>query len=690
MDDREDVEPTPVLSDAELGSQLRVYAQALAATRGDRAQAPAAPTPVVDIVGIRTTGGRRRRRAQLAAATVAAAAAIALGAAGWWAAGRNAASVSADDPAPPTTGTTEPVATPTTEGEAGVHLLPDLSAWAVSDHSADPTGPPTDQPGIWVWRLDGHLIILSQGVFVDQPAPRSEATVDVSNERTSLSWTDDGVGFDLQGLGVDEAALRAALATLTQVGDGWDLPGADPVASETAGPGETGVVEQVTLVPRDGAGVPVLASQVQSTTRPGSAADLFRELHEAGGAGDVTETTIAGRPGFIIDGPDFGYALVAIDGWVVNWSTTAYGSDVDLAALLASTRAVSAEDWDVAIAGIDATLGEVVAAADVDPVDDAAGAEPLPRYVLPGPWTLEWVTDMGLWTPEQRAQRQALAAANTPAGASTARTVRAQGFRSTSSPELPIAVPEVTLEVTAYDGEAAPGPFAEAGGEPITVAGLQGTIYPPGTVSGWGAGIELAGGQLAVSVRTTGMTLDELRAFARGLTVEGNDPAAGFSLGSSSGYREVYDLDGDQVHEWNPSSFWIAAWRGSGGEGSGPAIEVERLTLGQLQQQLGRTTSGGTALSSAGGGRYLAMTTPDLAMVTAAGSTASTFLVNGASPTERSTVVGYDPQRQLAISLTVNGTVDDALDLMGQLTEVDLASWESLVAPVNADPLHPR
>lgn len=690
MDDHEGFEPTPVPSDFELASQLQAYAQALAATRSETAQATAASAPVVDIVGLRTTDGRgkRHRPARLTAAAVAAAV-IALGAVGWWASSRNTSAVSTDDPASTTTGTADPVATTAVAGEAGVHLLPDLSAWAVTDHSADPTGPPTDQGGIWVWRLDGRLITLSEGVFVDRAVPRSEATVDVSNDRTSLSWTDGGVGFDLQGIGVDEAALRATLATLARTGDGWDLPGASPVAGEAAGPGETGVTEQLTLVPRDGAGVPVLTSQVQSMTRPGSAADLFRELHEASGAGDVTETTIAGRPGFVIDGPDVGYALVAIDGWVVNWSTTA--PDVDLPALLASTQPVSAEDWRRAVAGIDATLGEVVAAADVDPVDDAAGAEPLPRYVLPAPWTFEWVTDMGIWTPEQRAQRQALAEANTPAGATTAGTVRAQGFRARSSPDLPIAVPEVTLEVAAFDGEGSPGPFAESASEPITVAGLQGTIYPEGTVHGWGAGIELAGAQVAVSIRTTKMTSAEVRAFAQSLSVGDGGPAAGFSLPPSSGYQEVYDLDADEVPVWNPLRFWAGAWRGPAGEGSGPTVKVERVTLGQLQQDLALTGSADTVLSSAGRGRYLALaTTYDQAKVAGAGSTASTVLVNGATPALRSTVVRYDPSLQLAVTLSVNGTVDDALELMEQLTEMDLASWESLVAPVNADPLHPR
>ena len=106
--------------------------------------------------------------------------------------------------------------------------------------------------------------------------------------------------------------------------------------------------------------------------------------------------TIAGEPGFTIIGPDFAYALVAVDGWVVNWSATE--PELDLADLLASLRRVTPGDWSDAVAGIDDTIAEVVAAADVDPIEDFSSAE-LPRYTLPEPWTFEWVTDMGIWTP---------------------------------------------------------------------------------------------------------------------------------------------------------------------------------------------------------------------------------------------------------------------------------------------------
>ena len=653
MDDDTTPESTPTVT--ELAGQLRAYADALESMRAGAAAATV--TDALDIARVRPPV-RQRRLARVVPA--AAAAVVAVGAIGWWAAGSDSASLSTDDPA--ATATTVERDPPALMPGSELYVLPDMATWAVTDHSETTDVGPYEQDGIWVWRLNGSLVTLSENVPVDEPAPREQARLSIANDRMSLHWVEGDTGFDLQGIGVDEATLRAALAALTRSGTGWELPGAELVASEEAGPGETGASEQITIVPRDDDGVPVLSARVQSVVRPGSPADLYRELHEASGGGTVSDVMIAGEPGFTIIGPDFAYALVAADGWVVNWSTA--DPELDFAGLLASVERVTPGDWSDAVAGIDAAVAEVVAAAGIELVE-ATSSTDLPRYTLPEPWAFEWVTDMGIWTPEQQAQRQALNEANTSPQAVESRPVRAQGFRSTANPDsLPITVPDVVVEVWEYDGDAPPGVLAEMGGEPYSLGGLQGNLYPEGTIHGRGAMIELSGGNLYVAFSSSRLTQAELRAFADSLSVRGEQVTAGFDLRDTN-HEQLFDLEGSQVDVYG-STGWHGAWQDSE-PGLNPTISVERASRAQLQWRLMNRDNDETTMSSIEGGRYLAITIDNAAIV-----------------------MRHDASSDILTTVTVVGTVDQAVDLMEQLIEVDLAEWSTLVGPVNADPLRPR
>jgi hypothetical protein len=284
---------------------------------------------------------------------------------------------------------------------------------------------------------------------------------------------------------------------------------------------------------------------------------------------------------------------------------------------------------------------------------------------------------MGIWTPEQQAQRQALNEANTSPQAVESRPVRAQGFRSTANPaSLPIMVPDVLVEVWEYDGDAPPGALAEVGGEPYSLGGLQGNLYPEGSLLGRGAGIELSGGNLSVAFSSSRLTQAEMRAFADSLSVRGKQVTAGFDLRDTN-HEQLFDLEGSQVNVYG-STGWHGVWQDSE-HGLNPTISVESASRAQLQRRLMDFDNDETTMTSIEGGRYLAITTDTQALA-----------AQGIVIEDRATVMRHDPSSNILTTMTVTGTVDQAVDLMGQLIEVDLADWSTLVGPVNADPLHPR
>ena len=628
MDDQPTFEPTAP-SDDQLAVQLRAYADALESTRSGATTAAATgaepqTAAVLDVAGL--SAGRRRHRS-----------------------GRvlGAAAVVPD---------------------AELYLLPDSDTWAVSEHSELEGVGRYEQGGIWVWRLDGHLVTLSEDVFIGEAASREQARVEVSGTRTSLHWVDDeGVGFDLQGIDVDEAALRAALATITRSGEGWDLPGAVPVVGEPSGTAEAGEGAQITLVPRDDQGVPVLRRQIHSGVRPGSEADLYRELHEASGGGTVSDVIIAGEAGYLIVGSDFSYALVAAGGWVVNWSTS--DPTLDLAELLVSLKRVTPDEWAGSVAGVDDVIAQAVAAADVEPIEDASSVE-LPRYTLPEPWRFAWVTDMGIWTPEQRAQRQALQEANTSQWSS--HPVRAQGFRSTASPELlPIAVPDVVVQVHEFDSDPpSEGTAEEMGGEPYSLGELDGVLYLDSIAFGQGSRMELTGGRLYFEADSPSMTAAEMRAFAESLEARGGDPKAGFDLASDD-YEEVFEVEGPLVNVYATSSRWSGAWQLGDDEYVERSISVERLTFEQFQWRLMASDRTEFTVLDLERGYYFGVRT-------------------GLWPLPAGGVMHFEPSTNILTTFSGAETLEEAQKLMDDLRPVDLETWKTLVAPVNADPLRPR
>ncbi len=721
MDDRE---TSPAenggFDETELAAQLRSYADGLEAAHraGRLSSAPpvaATPpgTPVVDL-GDRPLRPGRRWPIRIVAPAIAAA--VMVGAIGWWSNGRDTTAVSTDSPTTTatSTSTTTTASQPTSTQQTSTSspgdevepfpenlasapaLLPDMTRWAVAGHYPSEDPGPYDQDGIWVWRVDDTLVTLSENVAEYGTSDRDEALFDSSGSRSSLHWVEEGVNYDIQAIDMTESRLRATLAELTRTDNGWTLPGAEVVIDEPAGPAVSGAGHQISIVARDGDGVPMLTRSLTMNLRPGKAGDAYRQLHEASGSGSVVELSIAGHPGTAVVGPDFNFAVAAIDGWVIDWA--AYDPAIDLVAFLESIQSVTTEQWVSAIENVDDVTDEVVAAAGITPVEESAAAN-LPRFTMPDPWQLEWVTDTGIWTPEQRAQRDALDQAHST-GVPYYLPAMSQGFRSSSSPDGPgIAIPELIIRIARTDDEAPRPDSYGFGGDPIDAFGLSGTIYPEGTLMGFGAGLDVAGSGVLVSIQTTDMSERELRSFIEQLTPRQPDLTLGFDLDSNR-YQQLFELQNEQAETFTESAVWHASWR-STDESRSATVSVERQSLGELQSRLMHDAGFEATLIPMNDEQDYALV-HDTAALAERGiyfmdaEDGEVMLSTGEArrrinpPRPRATIIRYDEASQVVIRFSLSGTPEEALAALDQMIEVDLETWRELAGPYNSDPLKPR
>ncbi len=664
---------TDVIDD-DIAAQLFAYGDALELARGLAEQES---VPVAGpVLAARTSPWRRG-----SIAFVAAAAAIVV-VAGVWVLSRADGSAVITDPADPPITTVAPTTTaPSTDSAAlqqlgsQPHLLPASEQWAVIRHWPVLGTDDGDHGGVWVWRLDGHLFILASPAALGGVGPVEDATIESLHNRSTIGWVADGEQLGLESFDVDETTLRSVAEALVRTDDGWSLPGAELVLAEPAGPMPTGSIsEQIDLSPIGEQGTAEVGTTVTSTTRHATPGSLYRELFEASSLGTVTETAIAGQAAFLIVGPFASYALVGIDDWVINWQTTRPG--VDLAGLLETTEAVTDAEWDQAISGADDVLAAAVDQVSV-PLAEPTDARVLPRYVLPDPYAIEWVTDMGIWTPEQRAQRQALVEANIAQGP-RGTTVRTQAFR-TADTTSSLPIPEVTIDVYVFDDEAPPvGLENEPGFEVYTLGDLEGILYVNGGPDQF-AQIHLSAGNTAVVIDARGWTATQIRDFADTLTPRSGDPADGFD--TADRYEQLFDRDGPIDAFAGVLSRWTMAWtHPDAGPDAGPGVSVQARTFEEFQLTLMNSTLGGfTTLETIDGGRYIALTNDS------EGLAGQGIIVDA-----RATLLRYDATQEVLTTVSVHGDIPDAIDVMEALTEIDLETWTQLVTPFNADPLRPR
>ena len=694
-------------ADGELVDQLRQYADALAA-RADRGRPPVRPVPGpadhVAALGPAITDPTADRdgRWRLSVLAVAAAVAALVGTGAWVGLRSDTSSIrSSSDQQAPTTA--QQVERGDERAAADRRLLPDPARWAVTESHPPQTSPATGGAGVWAWRRDGHVYLLLEGVGLQGLGPRDDAAVEVGDGRVMMAWLDGDRHLGLQGYGVDQESLRSVAEALVATDDGWTLPGSEPLVADAGGAVGPSESVQVAYSPLSPDGIADLSIRVTAVHRRGTEADLWRELFEASGIGSVAETVVAGHPGFVITGPFGSHGLVHGDGWVTSWQTT--GPEVDLAELLETIRTVDVTEWDRAVDGVDRVVSEAVEAAIADPgagltAPDPADDPALPRYLLPDPWTFTFVTDMGLWSAEERAQREALNAANAPPGGFT-ELIRTQGFAgpNTASDGLaapPVELPDFLVQVHRRQNDE-PLRFDPGEAEPFPFAGLDGFIerfegFDPTAEGGWRTETRIvaAQGPLVLTIEAPLRTEDEMRRFAEGLSIPGGDLARGVrsAAGDATLLLELPGDSGDRAHFYRR---WLAGYTtGEPGDDEPQAsLWVEAMGFDRMRLELLRARWRGLDYQPVAGGRYLAdqYERPRSVVLDDDGAPVAT---EDPAAIERTSVLRYDPDAQILVRLDLAGDLDAAIALLEQLTETDLDTWRELVEPFNAKPLQPR
>lgn len=661
-----------------LEDQLRRYGDALEARRRTTG-AMTTDDPVSSGIGDRHPG--RRRLVVLAAA---AAVLLATATAGV------VTIVRGDDPdrvvtdgRDPASDSPTPTSTPSdTIGPVPI-LLPSGSDWLVLSSDTSDAETAGQDLGVWAWSVGDAILILVDGPIGDGDEPaRDEAEVTISPGRTMVAWAEGDRRISLQGIGLDAPTLRSADAALTRSGDDWVLaedfdPFARVLTAEPSLPRPEGEVLQIDLGPADS---PLaLGGTVTTIVRPGSLGSLFAELHEASSIGPVSDIMVAGHPAHLVEGPDLGYALAAIDGWVVTWQTM--DPSVDLGTYLATVSPAGPSELTEAAergeSARDAALA--VAAAQAATSDERHVAE-VPRFVPPDPWEPVWVTDMALWTSEQWAQREAMAAVNGPDARS--RVAWSQGFRS---PDDTSPVPTVDIFVTVYqfpDGrpDDATGMVEHfTDGEPVRIGDLDGTLTRQGL--GGGPMLTLLDDHHLVEIWSFTLGGDAFADFAASLAVHPDGIDRGFTVGEGGSLAMLFDEPGPAGLGVEHVTGWSGAWSRPGTTDAELAIEVRETSVGRLALELSQANTGTTIrLLDGPPGAILFEREFDLEAMAEEGM----FVVG---PT--STVFRYEPTTGLMVSVSVMPG-EDPVEMLGALTEVDLETWRAIVEPVNADPAHPR
>lgn len=617
-------------------------------------------------------------RPRLLAAAVAAVA-VSGGALAFAVARPDSTEIEATEPTSVTTITTATVAT--TEPEVLVagerpNLLPDPERWVAVEGFESSFAPTDSSPGVWAWAIDdGVAILTSVDDASAQPEARADARPEALHNRVTMFWVDAGTRFGFQGIDIEADRLQSLAADLRADGDQWLLDGAGVLAAEPPRPGLGGETHQVDFAPTDR----VLEDRaiVSATTGLGSAAAMFGELFEASSIGTVTPITIAAQPGYLIEGAEVSYALVAADGWVTSWQTLEPNG---LADFVASLRGGTDAEFQAAlISGQQVRLDAISAAAAEIGTEDDYVAD-LPRFVLPPPWQPEWVTDMGIWTAEQRAQRKAQFAQNqvfeAPEGLWTQGFRMAGGDGSTAPSDVIVAVsartPDIWIneERTAGEGSAA---------EPYSLAGLTGHLQNDFVYGYWQIIVLNENHVVTISSRTSDP--DALRAFADTLQPRPAGLEQGFV--TTGDYELTFEHGG--AIEWSTDAVtrWVSAWNGEGE--SRATLSVAEVTAAEFHRNL-----------------FYDILTPGTSVEVIDDDTNATTYRTVLDEDELAEfgisldngphypIATYDPTTGLLVAVSTTISFEETQALLDNLEPVDLETWRELAEPINADPLKPR
>jgi len=405
---------------------------------------------------------------------------------------------------------------------------------------------------------------------------------------------------------------------------------------------------QLDVAPLDAAGVPQLGQRVSMSYRFDATQDLDKYWGDASSMGEPIEFPVGDGMGRSVHNPEAGYSMAVV--WVDGTVVTVQSQDADVADLAKSFTTVDEAVWTNARTDAPAQRLIAVEAAmqNLGPVQ--AVGSPLPHWVFPDPWELQWVTDKTIWTAEQHAQSAAFSAANRPASLDVITPRDYQiwryGFGDTASEAASQFAPQITVFVSVF-AEAPPSQHP-TNYEQINGLGLDGVISRGG---GSGMSVELGTGEVRVNIRSTS-ALDEatVREFVNIIEFAADDPLEGLVVNDDR-FQEIVLSDWDL----RPYS-WHASW--SQPAGPDGVISVWRLSVPELRVwMLGRGDT---------------LPIPENVWDTIA----SQGVVNFGPDTS------YDTSAGILISLR-NIERDE-------LVPIDLDDWIVLAEPVNTDPINPR
>ena len=511
-----------------------------------------------------------------------------------------------------------------------------------------------------------------------------------------IRWVEGGTSMSLQVFNRDTATARQ-LADSIQSGapdsdTPWTLPGAQLVLAASPGSQTNDplgpVVEQVLLSPLDRNGVADLSASVDYSLRPGSEANLFRQLHELSGMGTTTEITIAGDPGFLVTNDFVSAAIVAHDDTISTWQTSS--PDVELRTVVETVAPVSAAEWQAARDGVADVIERTANAVLSDETAASAGTivtapDPvLPRYLPPEPWEIDLVTDMALWTPEQRRQREALWTAHQPEGPYSER-VRTQGFRRQSAALTPGTPPiaEIVVEVSKINRPTGEELTDEGLGELVQLGELEGYLATNKGPHQWIAFHALVDSHL-VEVRSPTLERSEFIDFVGSLSPRERSVVKGFVTDDPSTFRQVADLAGSDGANSSEYRRWFAAAQRPGEPESRLVVSVEALDYEQFLMAMTPYFEAMDFPEALPGTPYLVRSqeTEHVTDPTDRNAPALTAL--------QTELWRYDAEAELLLQVDTYGSVDDAVRYMESLVETDIETWAELVGPFNADPIKPR
>lgn len=405
---------------------------------------------------------------------------------------------------------------------------------------------------------------------------------------------------------------------------------------------------QLDVAPLDEDGVPQLNRRISIGYVLAPIEDFDRRWGDAASLGEPINFAVGDGIGRSVHNAQMGFAMAHVwDGGVLLTIQT-QDSDADLTELAKSLTRVDEATWATARNGAEGQR-MIAVQAEMETVEPVPGpGEPMPHWVLPEPWQLEYVTDMTIWTDEQRAQSAAFKQANQPASARAVTAGEHQlwryGFADSAEGASTQFVPQITISAAVF--AEAPDSYVTIGSEPISALGLDGSI----SVVGSSSRVELGTGQLRVNVQARGLNETEIREFLDAVEFATDDPLDGFEV-SDPRFQLVEVPALDQ----RPSS-WHALWTQPGEPDA--AISVWRVDVPDLRAWL-QWRGEGLVIPA------------DVWEAVAAGE----VIDFGRGTT-------YDPSTGLLMMLRGHEQSD--------LIPIALDDWIELVTPVNTDPLNPR